>query len=86
MNPPFGAQYANRKADRIFLSKAIELCNAVYSLHMENSKEFIKKLVEKNGWVMHGEKSYRFPVKSSFFFHEKRIAYFDVVMIYSRKT
>lgn len=42
-NPPFGVQ--KRKADRIFLKKALEIGNRVYSLHNSSreNREFIKK-------------------------------------------
>jgi putative methylase len=42
-NPPFGVQ--KRHADRRFLEKALELSNAVYSLH--NHPVFDKKLLSK---------------------------------------
>lgn len=43
-NPPFGVQ--KRKADRIFLKKALEMGNRVYSLHNSSREnyEFIKKM------------------------------------------
>lgn len=43
-NPPFGVQ--KRKADRIFLKKALEIGNHVYSLHNSSweNREFIKKM------------------------------------------
>jgi putative methylase len=42
-NPPFGVQ--NRKADRVFLKKAIEIGDRIYSLHKASQKshEQIKK-------------------------------------------
>jgi len=85
MNPPFGAQYANRGADKKFVKKAMEISNVFYSLHLKDSVEFIKKLVEKNGWKIEGQKLYRFPIKASLPFHEKRVAHYDVVMINARK-
>jgi putative methylase len=46
MNPPFGVQ--KRAADRKFLEKALEVGNAVYSLHNHprTDKQLIKKLKE----------------------------------------
>ena len=85
MNPPFGAQYTNRKADRIFIEKAMELSEVFYSLHLKDSSHFIKKLIESRGWKIIEEKNYRFPIKSSFPFHEKRIAYYDVLMIHGKR-
>lgn len=85
MNPPFGAQYSNRKADRIFIEKAMEVSDAFYSLHLKDSASFIKKLVEGKGWKIIEEKNYRFPIKSSLPFHEKRVAYYDVLMIHGKR-
>ena len=42
MNPPFGAQL--RHADRIFLLRAFELANTVYSIHNANSERFLRAL------------------------------------------
>ena len=85
MNPPFGAQYANRKADRKFVMKAMEISKAFYSLHLKESVDFIKKMVEKNEWEILMEKEYKFPIKASLPFHEKRVAYYDVVMLYGKR-
>jgi len=85
MNPPFGAQYANRNADRKFIEKATEISNAIYSLHLKESIEFIKKLIEKKEWHIIEERNYKFPIKASLPFHEKRIIWYDVVMLHARK-
>lgn len=84
MNPPFGAQYENRKADRKFIEKAMEISNCIYSLHLKEGIDFIKNLIERNEWKLMETKAYRFPIKASLPFHEKRIAYFDVVMIHAK--
>ena len=85
MNPPFGAQYANRKADRKFVRKAMEISKAFYSLHLKESIEFIKNLIIANEWRVVMEKMYKFPIKASLPFHEKRMAWYDVVMLHARK-
>ena len=86
MNPPFGAQFANRKADKIFLKKAMELTDCIYSLHLKKSFYFIKNFIEKNEWKTRFYKEYKFPIKASLPFHEKRIVYYDVVMVNARKV
>ncbi|MBC7081385.1 MAG: 50S ribosomal protein L11 methyltransferase [Thermoplasmatales archaeon] len=86
MNPPFGAQYAGRHADRIFLKKAIELTECIYSLHLKSTEDFLKKFIEDNGWEICYKKEYKFPLKASLPFHKKRIAYYDVIMINLRKA
>lgn len=84
MNPPFGAQYANRKADRKFVQKAMETCRTLYSLHLSKSADYIRKLLEKHAWRICGEKSYTFPIKASLPFHERRVARYEVVMIHAK--
>ena len=37
MNPPFGAQIANRHADRVFVERALDVANVVYSIHNARS-------------------------------------------------
>ncbi len=68
MNPPFGAQRANRHADRIFLKKALEIAPIVYSIHNANSEQFLRQFV-------HPATVTRFPtsfwLKRRFWFHKK---------------
>jgi putative methylase len=51
-NPPFGVQ--NRAADRRFLTKALEVGNAVYSLHNHphRDKQLIKRLKANPGSLL----------------------------------
>jgi len=81
MNPPFGSQYANRKADTKFLEKAMNIAHAIYSLHLQKSAEFIRSFISMKKFYPAIIKKYKFPIKASMPFHEKRIAYFDVVAI-----
>ncbi len=69
MNPPFGAQ--KKGADRPFLEKAMELCNTIYSLHMSDTSDFIRKFAEKRSWRIEYSNEYRFPIPHMFFFHTK---------------
>ena len=85
MNPPFGAQHPNRKADQKFLKKAIEISNTIYSLHLKDSLDFIQKLIEKEGWKIIQKKEYKFPIKSIFPFYKKEVFYCNVVMINALK-
>ena len=84
MNPPFGAQYANRKADRKFLGKAMEIASVIYSLHLERSIEFIQKIVTSRNFSFEIIRKYKFPIKAMMPFHRKRMKYFDVVAINAR--
>ena len=85
MNPPFGAQFSNRGADKIFIKKAMEVGNKIYSLHLKKSSTFIKNMMEKEGWKIGRGKEYRFPIKASFPFNEKRVVDYDVELIYAFK-
>jgi len=51
MNPPFGVQ--TREADRAFLAKALDVGNAVYSLHNhpEVNKRLIGQLKSRDGFL-----------------------------------
>jgi len=84
MNPPFGAQFANRGADKKFLEKAMETAGIVYSLHLKEGIEFIRKIVEKNNFSFSVIREYKFPIKASMPFHRRKIAYFDVALINAR--
>lgn len=81
MNPPFGAQYKNRKADTKFLKKAMEIANVIYSLHLKGTIDFIKKFILANKFNFQILKEYKFPIKAIMPFHKKRIEYYDVVAI-----
>ncbi len=84
MNPPFGAQYSNRKADKKFLMKAMDVANTIYSIHLKDSIPFIKKFV-KLPWNFYVLEEYKFPIKATMPFHEKKVKYYNVVAINLRK-
>ena len=69
MNPPFGVQ--NRKADKIFLEKAMGLSNSIYSIHKVESKNFIELLCKENGFAVLDVKYFKFLLKKTFKFHKK---------------
>ncbi|MFO8077482.1 MAG: METTL5 family protein [Thermoplasmatota archaeon] len=73
MNPPFGAQKANKHADRLFIKKALEIAPVVYSLHLSHTVAFVKKLVTALDAEISFEKTYQFSIKSMFSFHKKLI-------------
>ena len=49
MNPPFGAQRGNVHADRRFLETAAEISAVSYSIHNEDSREFVESFAADNG-------------------------------------
>ena len=69
MNPPFGAQKSNRKADSTFIEKGLEIAHVVYSLHLKKTISFIKKLVSSMEGDITYYKDYKFPIRWMFDFH-----------------
>ncbi len=71
MNPPFGIQGKNR--DIIFLKKALELADIVYSVHFFTSKNktFLENWVKKNGRNIEETITYEFELPRQFYFHKK---------------
>lgn len=72
-NPPFGVQ--RRKADRKFLSKALELAPKIYSLHKsgESSRTFIKRFIESHGGKVTGIFLMKLNIPKLFKFHRERM-------------
>lgn len=77
-NPPFGAQ--RRRADRAFLTKAINAASTIYTIHQSNTEEFVTKFInELNGRITF-KKRYIFPIKHMFEFHKKGKVDIDVTL------
>lgn len=81
MNPPFGAQKANRHADRVFLKTAMDIAPIIYSLHLTNTIPFITKLINSLEGKITFQKTYHFPLKGVFTFHEKPLVNVDVTLL-----
>jgi putative methylase len=81
MNPPFGAQKGNLKADRKFIEKAFECSKIIYTLHLTNTVSFIKKLIFSLGGVIDFDKFYNFPIPRYFDFHKKKIMFFNTSLL-----
>jgi len=77
-NPPFGIQKLH--ADRIFLKKALECGEKIYSLHRhyEKSREFLTKLIEKNGGKVETIIKFKFRIPYMFKFHKKPYVKYEV--------
>ncbi len=86
-NPPFGAQKAKRKeADRIFMTKAIEIAPVVYSFHIMETEPFVEKFFNSmNGHITH-KYHYSFPIPRIYHFHEKEKINIDVVVLRIQRT
>jgi putative methylase len=70
MNPPFGAQSGNEHADRRFLRTAAEISSVSYSLHNEESRDFVESFAEDNGGEVTHAFAAEFDLPGQFEFHE----------------
>lgn len=72
-NPPFGVQ--KRFSDRIFLEKALEVADVIYSIHKANFKvrRFIKRFVEERGGYVDYLVRVELPIPAMFDFHSKKL-------------
>ncbi len=84
-NPPFGIQ--KEHADRIFLEKALESGNIIYSLHRSYSKSrmFLTKYIEKHGGKVEKIIQLQFRMPHTFKFHTRTSVSFDVDLYVVRK-
>jgi putative methylase len=86
-NPPFGAQKAKRKeADRIFMTKSIEIAPVVYSFHMHETESFVEKFFNRMGGHLTHKFYYSFPIPRIYQFHEKEKINIEVVVLRIQKT
>jgi putative methylase len=85
-NPPFGAQKSHKHADILFIKKAFEIGNVVYSMHLAKTKDFILKNIELCGGEATMIKTYKFPIPHTYPFHKKEIKSFDVILIRGVKS
>ena len=81
MNPPFGAQKSNNKADRKFLEKAFEISSVIYSLHLKKTIFFLEKMIKSLQGEITYQKEYSFPIKWMFKFHTKEVVKYDVMLL-----
>lgn len=75
-NPPFGAQ--KKHADQPFIEKALECAPVVYSLHLSETRGFVRKLCAELGVGVQEVKNYKFEVRHMFPFHTREKRHFDV--------
>ena len=81
MNPPFGAQKSNIKADRKFIEKGFEIAKVLYSIHLGKTIPFVNKLVSSLGGNIFFSKDYIFPIKWMFEFHDKECVNYNVTLL-----
>lgn len=76
MNPPFGAQAANRHADRLFLERAAECvqpAGCVYFLAQERTERFLDGFAKRMGAQLERVAAWDYPLPRSFAFHEREV-------------
>lgn len=83
MNPPFGAQ--NRGADRPFLLTAMSVAEAVYSIHMAETEDFLLRTVRDSRFRVDFQKRYKFEIPHMFAFHMKMKKNVEVMLLCIRK-
>jgi putative methylase len=83
MNPPFGSQ--KRNADRPFLDVAMTVADAIYSIHMSDTVDFLAKYVSDRGFYVDFQKRYKFEMPHMFSFHTKAKKCFDVSLLCLRR-
>lgn len=68
-NPPFGSQ--KKYADRIFLDKAFEIGDVVYTIHNTATRDFLIKYVEEKGRKITNIFQANFRIPAIYEFHKK---------------
>lgn len=81
MNPPFGAQKANLKADRKFIEKGFEIASVLYSFHLKKTIPFFEKMITALKGEITVQKDYEFPIKCIFDFHYKEVVSYKVTLL-----
>jgi putative methylase len=81
MNPPFGAQKSNQKADRDFIEKGFEISKILYSIHLKKTIPFLEKMISSLGGSITYRKDYIFPIRWTFKFHDKKVVNYDVTLL-----
>jgi len=81
MNPPFGAQKSNVRADRAFIEKGFQISDVIYYLHLSKTAPFIEKMISSLKGEIAFKKDYVFRMKYAFDFHKKKMQNFDVTLL-----
>lgn len=79
-NPPFGVKVTH--SDKLFLIKAMEIANTIYTFHKYSTKNFIERFVKDNKFYPKLIFRYKFPLKRTYWFHLKKVKYIDVGVWY----
>lgn len=75
-NPPFGVK--NAHADKLFLEKAFQISNVIYSFHKLTSEKFISSISKDNGFKITHFFKFDFPLKQTMDYHKSKIKRIEV--------
>ena len=81
MNPPFGAQKSNQRADRKFIEKSFKISKVTYSIHLTKTLPFLERLISALKGNITFSKNYTFPIPFMFDFHEKQKVNYEVTLL-----
>ncbi len=87
-NPPFGMR-GRYHTDRLFLKKALECGQKVYSLHRggyDKTRKFVTGFIEQNGGKVLQVKEFKFDIPYMFKFHKKPKVSYNVDMFVIKKV
>lgn len=85
MNPPFGAQHAQRHVDTLFLQHALSLVPVCYSLHLAETEPHFGRVAERLDATLETLATYRFPLPYQFRFHSKEKVLVPVVLFRTQR-
>lgn len=80
MNPPFGAQLANRHADIGFLEHALRMAPIVYSLHRTPTDAFVTRAAKSLRATVSLRRRYALTLRATQPFHERERHAVDVTL------
>lgn len=76
MNPPFGIQ--KRFSDRIFLKKAFETSDIIWTFLSRDSKPFVETFAKENNFEISQYFKTKIQLRKKFYFHTKRVEFLEV--------
>lgn len=79
MNPPFGTR--EKHADKNFLSKAFEIADVIYSIHLAISKDFLKKFSQDNNKKITHSWDFEIQLKQTLKHHKRKVHRTKVVAV-----
>jgi len=75
-NPPFGTK--NKGIDTMFLKKAMEISSIVYSFHKFETREYVERIINSNGFKLSALWRFKFLLRNTMSYHTKNKEYIDV--------